>query len=162
MGGGARVLVAGVGYSNLRDVSVGPILAARLEQRRWPAGVEVHDYSFGAIDAVHRLREGRYERAVFFGAIDRGDPPGTIRRYRWQGGHDAHTVQERVAEAAQAVISLENTLIVAGHFGALPAQTVVFEVEPKDMAFGDGFTAEVEAAVARLEPALIEEVEAVA
>ncbi len=156
------MLLAGVGYANLRDVSLGPVLAARLEQRRWPAEVEVHDYSFGAIDAIHRLREGRYERAVFFGALDRGDPPGTIRRYRWQGGHDAHVVQVRVAEAAQAVISLEHTLIVAGHFGALPADTVVFEVEPGNMEYGDGFTAVVEAAVSRLELALIEEVSVVA
>ena len=158
MAGSGRILLAGVGYSNLRDGSVGPILAERLAQRPWPAWVDVHDYSFGAIDAVHRLRDAGYAAALFFGALDRGEPPGTIRRYRWEGGQDARTVQERVAEAAQAVISLENTLIVAGYFGALPAETVVFEVEPADMQFGDGFTPEVEDAVVRLERILEEEV----
>jgi len=77
----ARTLIAGVGYANLRDGSVGPVLAARLQAREWPAGVEVEDFSFGAIDAVHRLRDGAYERAVFFGAHQRGDSPGTVRRY---------------------------------------------------------------------------------
>lgn len=153
-----RLLLAGVGYTNLRDGSVGPILAERLARRAWPARVEVHDYSFGAIDAVHRLRDAGYEAALFFGALDRGEPPGTIRRYRWEGGHDTRTVQERVAEAAQAVISLENTLIVAGYFGALPGETVVFEVEPADMQFGEGFTPEVEHAVLCLERMLEEEV----
>lgn len=149
-----RTLLAGVGYANLRDCSVGPVLAARLAGRTWPPGVEVEDFSFGAIDAVHRLRSAGYRRALFFGAIDRGDPPGTIRRYRWKGGQDARLVQERVAEAAQAVISLENTLIVAGHFGALPEETLVFEVEPQDLEFGDGFSGAVEAAVAELEKEL--------
>lgn len=145
-----KVLLAGVGYANLRDVSVGPVLAALFADRVWPEGVEVHDYSFGAIDAIHRLRDGAYDRAVFFGSIDRGDAPGSIRRYRWQGGQDEAQVQERVAEAAQAVISLDTTLIVTGYFGALPEDTTVFEVEPEDLNFGDGFSPAVEAAVAEL------------
>jgi hydrogenase maturation protease len=149
-----RTLIAGVGYSNLRDCSVGPVLAARLAGRDWPDGVEVDDYSFGAIDAIHRLRDAGYDRAVFFGAMDRGDEPGTIRRYRFAGGHSAAVVQERVAEAAQAVISLENTLIVAGHFGALPAETLVFEVEPQDLNFGEGFSPAVKVAVEQLEEEL--------
>ena len=154
----SKVLLAGVGYANLRDVSVGPVLAARFANRGWPEGVEVHDYSFGAIDAIHRLRDGAYDRAVFFGSIDRGDAPGSIRRYQWEGGQDDEQVQERVAEAAQAVISLDTTLIVTGYFGALPKDTVVFEVEPEDLTFGDGFSPAVEAAVAELVGLLEKEV----
>lgn len=150
----SRTLIAGVGYSNLRDCSVGPVLATRLAQRDWPASVEVEDYGFGAIDALHKLRAAGYDRAVFYGSMDRGDPPGTIRRYRFAGGHEPAVVQERVAEAAQAIISLENTLIIAGHFGALPEETLVFEVEPEDLSFGDGFTPAVEAAVQQLEQEL--------
>lgn len=153
-----RTLLAGIGYTNLRDHSVGPVLAERLASRQWPQGVDVEDFSFGAIDAVHRLREAGYARAVFYGAAIRGATPGTIRHYRWQGGHDPKTVQERVAEAAQAVISLEHTLIVAGHFGALPEPTWVYEVEPQDEGFGDGFSPAVERAVEELEQMLRVEV----
>lgn len=153
---GHRTLIAGVGYANLRDCSVGPVLAGRLAERKWPAGIDVEDYSFGAIDALHKLRAAGYQRAIFFGAIDRGDAPGTIRRYRFEGGHDPVTVQEHVAEAAQAVISLDTTLIVAGHFGALPADTLVFEVEPEDTGYGDGFTPAVAVAVDQLEEELSE------
>ncbi|GAC1329842.1 MAG: hypothetical protein NVSMB17_06580 [Candidatus Dormibacteria bacterium] len=159
-----RLLIAGIGYTNLRDVSVGPVISARLAERRWPEWVDVEDFSFGAIDAVHRLRDAGYERALFFGSVDRGDPAGTIRDYTWSQPEtpDLVAVQERVAEAAQAVISLETTLVVAGYFKALPAYTRVFEIEPLDMTYGDGFSAPVEAAVTRLEAMLEEEVAAVA
>ncbi|MHB1523720.1 MAG: hydrogenase maturation protease [Candidatus Dormibacteria bacterium] len=153
-----RTLLAGIGYSNLRDHSVGPVLADRLASRAWPQGVDVEDFSFGAIDAVHRLREAGYARAVFYGAAVRGAVPGTIRHYLWTGGHDPKTVQERVAEAAQAVISLEHTLIVASHFRALPEPTWVYEVEPQDEGFGDGFSPAVERAVDELEQMLRAEV----
>ena len=150
----SRTLIAGVGYPNLRDCSVGPVLAARLAERAWPPGVEVEDYSFGAIDALHKLRAAGYQRAYFFGAMDRGDAPGTIRRYWFEGGHDPVTVQQHVAEAAQAVISLDTTMIVAGHFGALPAETLVFEVEPEDTGYGDGFSPPVQVAIEQLEAEL--------
>ena len=159
-----RLLIAGIGYTNLRDVSVGPVLSARLLERRWPAWVDIDDFSFGAIDAVHRLRDAGYDRALFFGAMDRGDAPGTIRDYLWDqpGKPDLIAVQERVAEAAQAVISLETTLVVAGYFNALPQYTRVIEIEPLDMEYGEGFSAPVLAAIERLDLLLEEEVAAVA
>ena len=158
-----KVLLAGVGYPNLRDVSVGPVLSERLALLELPAGVEVHDYSFGAIDAVHRLKQGAYDVAVFFGAMDRGDPPGTIRNYEWDPApRDPEVVQGHVAEAAQAVISLETTLVVTAYFGALPADTRVFEVEPGDFEFGDQFSPVVSDAVEKLQAMLLEEVGAVA
>ena len=156
-----KVLLAGVGYPNLSDVSVGPVLSERLGHRELPDGVEVHDYSFGAIDAVHRLKEAAYDVAFFFGAVDRGDPAGTIRSYRWEGDRDPEVVQGHVAEAAQAVIGLETTLVVTGYFKALPADTRVFEVEPLDFEFGETFSPVVSDAVDRLETMLMEEVRSV-
>ena len=156
-----KVLLAGIGYPNLSDVSVGPVLSERLSRRELPAGVEVHDYSFGAIDAVHRLNEAAYDVALFFGAVDRGDPAGTIRSYRWEGDRDPQVVQGHVVEAAQAVIGLETTLVVTGYFKALPADTRVFEVEPQDFEFGETFSPVVSAAVDRLETILMEEVRSV-
>ncbi len=70
----------------------------------------------------------------------------------------SYEIKERVAEAAQAVISLDTTLIVTGYFGALPKDTIVFEVEPEDLNFGDGFSPAVETAVAELVGLLEKEV----
>lgn len=157
--GRERLLIAGVGYSYLRDGSVGPVLVRRLAARPWPDGVSVEDYGFGAVDAMHRLRDGGFDRAVFFGSVARGRPPGTVRRYAWgRRPLEPREVQARVAEAAQAVIDLEGTLVVCAYFGALPEKTVVFEVEPLDLGFGEGFTSEVVRGMSRLEAMVEQEV----
>ena len=51
-----------------------------------------------------------------------------------------------MAEAVTGVISLDNLLIVAGFFDALPADVVVIEVEPEDEGWGEGFSPAVQAA----------------
>ena len=45
----AKMLIASVGYRNLRDLSVGPVLMDRLGQVAWPYGVEVEDLSYGPV-----------------------------------------------------------------------------------------------------------------
>ena len=153
------VLLAGVGFTNLRDASVGPVLCDRLRVRAWPPGVVVEDYGIGAIDAIERLRDGRYRRAVFFGSESRGDAPGTVRRYL-AGAEtvDPAILHECMQEAGDGLVSLRSTILLAGLAGALPVETVVFEVEPDDMNYGFGFTAKVDLAVERLEDLLKEEV----
>ncbi|HYY15205.1 MAG TPA: hypothetical protein VE965_00905, partial [Gammaproteobacteria bacterium] len=53
----AKMLIAGVGYRNLRDLSLGPLLTDRLSQDAWPQGVEVQDLSYGPIAVMHNLDE---------------------------------------------------------------------------------------------------------
>ncbi len=45
-------------------------------------------------------------------------------------------VQERISEALTGVISLENLLIIAHHFDALPSDTTVIELEPVEQEWG--------------------------
>jgi hydrogenase maturation protease len=134
-----RTLIAGVGYSNLSDLSVGPIVAAQLGAEPWPAQVEVDDLSYGPVAVVHRLAEAAppYDRLVLVGAADRGPRRMEVRYYRWDGVlPDAEEVQARVAEAVTGVIDLDNLLVVAGHFGALPGEVFVVEVQPVATEFG--------------------------
>ena len=49
-------------------------------------------------------------------------------------------IQRAVTEAVTGVIALDNTLVVARHFGALPDEVVVVEVEPGVQEFGDTFS----------------------
>src|SRR5579859_5979274 len=145
-----RVFVGGVGYTNLRDHSVGPVILPRLARMTWPAGVELDDLGPGGpIAAVHRFRAAPpYDRVVLFGAVGRGREPGQIYRYRWDGVlPDRDEIQGCVAEAVTGVISLDNLLIVGGFFTIWPCDVVVVEVEPYDHEWGVAFSTPVRTAI---------------
>lgn len=165
---GAHVLVGGVGYTNLRDLSLGPELIARLRRDPWPTGVDVEDLSAGAIHLVHELQSRpRYAAAVLAAAVARGRPAGSIHERRWAHPPvSGDEVQERIGEALTGVISLDALLIVLDHFGVLPDDTTLIEVEPVDHGWGEGFSptlaaqvpvieARVRAAVLRAQQAVV-------
>ena len=133
-----RVLVGGVGYTNLRDLSLGPLLVERLRRTAWPTGVDIEDLSAGAIHEVHVLQSRPpYDAAILISGVRRGGAPGTVRAYRWD--HPARTadeIQERVSEALVGIIGLDTLLTVLDHFGALPDDTRIVEVEPRDESWG--------------------------
>jgi hydrogenase maturation protease len=141
-----RVLVGGIGYRNLRDHSIGAGIADCLVARPWPGDVVVEDLSYNPIAVVQRLEEEppgrRFERAVVVAAVERdGRPPGTVTAYRWDGVLPGdEDVQRAVTEAVTGVIALDNTLVVARHFGALPDDVAVVEVEPVVHEFGETFS----------------------
>jgi hydrogenase maturation protease len=148
-----HVLIAGVGYQFLRDLSVGPVLVPELQRLDWPAGIEIDDWSFGPIAVVQRLeaQPKAYDRIVFVSAVERGREPGRVYCYRWQGElPDAEEIQKRVGEAVMGVISLDNLLVVCQHFGVLPADVVVVEVEPADTGWGADFTPSIQAALSEI------------
>ena len=142
-----RALVGGVGYLNLRDGSAGPILVERLGASLGP-DTDVEDLSYSPIDVMFLLQRRAYARAVFAGAVSRGDPPGTIRMARWHPVPETpDQVQARIAEAVSGVISLENLLRINQHFGALPPEVTVVEIEPEDEGWGEGLTATMDRAL---------------
>lgn len=151
----AHVLIAGVGYSFLHDWSVGPRVVTMLQEHTWPPGVDIDDWSFGPLDGIHRLQaaDPPFDRVVFFGAVQRGRPVGTVVRREWLSSDmpSPEVVQERVGEAISGVISLDNMIFVCAAFQALPADVVLIEVEPlADDSWGDGFSGAVEAAIPEL------------
>jgi hydrogenase maturation protease len=141
-----RVIVAGVGYRNLRDHSIGVEVADRLEKASWVDDIVVEDLSYNPIAVVQRLEdeppEQRFQRAIVVAAVERGGrAPGTVAAYRWDGVLPAdEEIQRAVTEAVTGVIALDNTLVVTRHFGALPDDVVVVEVEPAVQEFGDTFS----------------------
>ena len=137
-----RVLVGGVGYTNLRDLSVGPLLVERLRRSAWPDGVDIEDLSAGAIHVLHALQAGpAHDAAILVAGVRRGGPPGTIRLQRW--AHPRQTgevVQERVAEALVGLIDLDTLVTVLDHFEALPRDTWIIEIEPRDEDWGESLS----------------------
>ena len=150
-----RVLIAGIGYRNLRDYSVGPLMVDRLETHRFKGGAEVRveDLSFGPIAVVQRLEDDLPDRRFDLGIFVAGYPraplraPGALVAYRWDAVlPDDEEIQRAVTEAVTGVIALDNTITVCGHFRALPRTVVVVEIEPLIHEFGDPFSALVEEA----------------
>ncbi len=148
-----RVLVGGVGYTNLRDLSFGPLLVERLRRSGWPDGVDIEDLSAGAIHVLHALQAGpAYDAAILVAGVRRGGPPGTIRHHRWS--HPRQTdeaVQERVAEALVGIIDLDTLVTVLDHFEALPVDTHIIEIEPRDEDWGESLSPPVGAMLGEVE-----------
>lgn len=145
----ARTLVGGVGYHDLCDFSVGPLLAARLMEETWPDTVTVEDLSYGPVAVLHRLGDEAppFDRIVLIGAVRRGRDPGAIAAYRWDGDlPDTEAIQARVAEAVTAVVGVENLVIVVAALGGAPEEVYVVEIEPWVEAMGDDLSPPVERA----------------
>jgi len=134
------ILVAGVGYQHLSDLSFGSVIVERMQALEWPEEVQIEDFGWGPISILHWFEESpgkKFERAIFAGAIERGREPGNLYTYAWLAGKpDPEVVQERISEALTGVISLENLLIIAQHFEALPPDTTVIELEPVEQEWG--------------------------
>jgi hydrogenase maturation protease len=146
--GPRRVLVGGVGYRFLRDLSFGPLLTDGLRKEAWPEGVEIEDLSYGPVANLHNLdARPRYDRLVLVAGVKRGRPPGSVHQYRWDGRLPGEEeIQARVEEAGSGVISLDNLLVFLTYFRRMPEEVVVIEVEGAAEDWGEGFTPEVERA----------------
>lgn len=144
------VLVSGIGYSNLSDMSFGRVLLNDLAAMEWPEHVHVEDLNFGPIMILQWLEASpvKYDRMVLVNAAKRGRAPGTLEVYEWHGElPDDADVQARVAEAVTGVIDMENMLVVCKYFGELPASVTVVEVEPEREEWGQEFSPAVAARV---------------
>lgn len=148
-----RVLIAGVGYRNLRDYSAGIEVQERLEALTLPPHIVVEDLSYSPVAVSWWLQEeaiaNPFERAIFVAAAARGIRSlGSFVAYRWDGVlPPPEEVQRAVVDAVTGVIDLDNTLVVTRQLGGLPNDIIVLEVEPLLHEFGDGFSAPVEHAV---------------
>ncbi len=144
------VLVSGIGYSNLGDMSFGRVLLSRLVEMDWPAHVHVEDLNFGPIMIYQTLEASpvKYDKVILVAAAKRERQPGTLEVYRWNGilPEDAE-IQARIEEAITGVIDLDNLLIVCKHFGVLPDDVTIVEVEPQTQEWGLEFSPVVAAKV---------------
>ncbi len=154
-------LIAGVGYTCLRDLSFGPVLVDRLKSLPWPQGVEIEDLSYSPVAVLQKFTDKRPDKLILVGAVKRGREPGTISRYRPDGPlPDEEEIQARIGEGVTGVVSLESLLVVCRFFEVLPEDVVVLEVEPEDESWGEGFTPGVEKAVEQVIQMVREEVRA--
>lgn len=150
-----RTLIGGVGYRWQRDASFGLVACDELARETWPHGVEVADLGYGAIYAAQDLADAQppYTRLILLAGIMRKRSPGEVSTYRYQQAlPDSDEVYARIREAGAGVIDLDHLLIIAHHFGALPPDVLVIEVEPFDTSPG----AELSDGAAALLPGIID------
>ena len=147
-----RTLVGAVGYRNLRDHSAAFEVLERLTQQDLGPDVVVEDTSYNPIAVAQWLDsetpEQGFERVVLVAAAERGRAAGTITAYRWDGVLPPDDeVQQAIVEAVTGVIALENTVVIAGYFGALPRSLAIVEIEPLEHAFGGDMSPAVREAI---------------
>ncbi len=144
------VLVSGIGYSNMSDMSFGRVLLGELEKMDWSENVHVEDLNFGPIMIYQWLEEFpvKFDKAVLVSAAKRGREPGTLEVYRWQDPQPSEDeIQASIGAAVTGVLSLENLLIVCGHFGVFPEDVTIVEIEPQTEEYGLEFSPVVAAKV---------------
>ena len=135
-----KVLIAGVGHPNLKDLSFGQVLLPHLKKQDWAKEFDLENLSFGAIAVLQWFQDhpGKYDRVVFVSAAERmGRAPGTLDVTDWDFAPlDEEVVQECVAESVTGIISLDNLMIILQYFKALPGEVEVIEIEPVDSSIG--------------------------
>ena len=135
-----KVLIAGVGHPNLKDLSFGQVLLPFLKKQKWTSHFDLENLSFGAIAVLQWFQDhpGKYDRVVFVSAAERtGRTPGTLDVTDWNFAPlDEEVVQECVAESVTGIISLDNLMQILQYFKALPPEVVVLDLEPVDSEIG--------------------------
>lgn len=141
--------MGGVGYPDLCDYSIGILVQERLSGREAPSNVVVEDLSYNPIAIIQRMNDEpadrRFSRIVVVSAVKRGgQPAGTVRCFRWDGVLPPdEEIQRAVTDGVTGIIAMENTLVIARYFNALPDDIVVIEVEPETHEFGAALSPEV-------------------
>jgi hydrogenase maturation protease len=147
-----RTLIGAVGYRFLRDHSAAFAVLDRLEQSDLGPDVTVEDVSYNPIALVQWLQgeaKDAFDQVVFVAAAGReGRAAGEVDVYRWDRALPSdELIQQAVTDAVTGIISLDNTIVVAGHFNALPARVAIVDIEPREHEFGTALSPEVAVAV---------------
>jgi hydrogenase maturation protease len=142
----ARILVAGVGNSWLRDDGFGAAVAQRLSGQPLPPGVAVMDAGTGGLDLAYEVMRG-YDALVIVDASRQGGEPGTL--YVMEA--DEQSVDGTI-EDGQTInphdMDPQTVLRFVKAVGAWPGRVMVIACEPVEVEeMGMGLSEPVQAAV---------------
>lgn len=146
-----KILVLGLGNALMTDDAFGVHAVRELERRHlFPAGVEVLDGGTLGLDLLPRIEE--VDRLLIIDVLEMGEPAGTVFRL----------VGEEVPRAFANKLSvhqmgLQDLLAVAELRGHLPAELVVWGVQPADIEMGLELSPAVSAAMEQVLSGVVEE-----
>jgi len=145
-----RVVVLGVGNELLKDEGVGVHVARALSREPLASLVEIIEGGT-ALDALPGGRP--IKKLVVVDAVCGGGEPGSIYRF---------TPDEVELEAGQVTslheLGLLDGLRMSEVAGIKPEETVIIGVEPKDVGWGMGLSAELEGRLPEVVRIVLEEV----
>ncbi len=142
-----KVLLGTIGYHNLSNHSIGPILCDQMRTLDWSGHISIEEMNWGPIAIIQWFQalETPFDRVILFSAIHRKERDvGDVTIFKWRGGTpEPKDIQARIGDAVTGVISPENLLIIGEHFGIWPAETFLVDVEPGSEKAGPTLSTEV-------------------
>ncbi|MFA7534690.1 MAG: HyaD/HybD family hydrogenase maturation endopeptidase [Desulfuromonadales bacterium] len=147
------ILVLGLGNSLMTDDAFGPLaVAGLLERFALPPEVAVVDGGTLGLDLLPRL-EG-VGKLLILDAVDLGEAPGTVFRL-----HGEEVPRAFANKLSVHQMGLQDLLAVAELQGHLPAELVVWGVQPASVDIGLGLSPAVAAALPEVVRSVVEELQ---
>ena len=141
-----NILIGTVGYHNLCNHSIGPILISNLREMDWPERVTIEEMNWGPIAIVQQFQAMAepYDRVVLLVAVERPKRSiGELTLFRWTGElPDKTKIQACIGDAVTGVISVENLLVIGEFFQIWPKEVFLLDVEPGPEQAGMELSAE--------------------
>ncbi len=142
--------VIGIGNPYRRDDAVGLVVARRLREKNLE-GVKVLELS-GEGAALIEAWQGA-ERVIVIDAVCSGAAPGTIFRF----AANQQAIPTESFRCSTHNFGLAEAIELARALGRLPRELIVYGIEGKDFAAGEGVSPEVEQAASRVVDSITEE-----
>lgn len=146
------IMVLGVGNSIQMDDGVGIHVIRELEKYDLPEEVELFDGGTLGIDLMPYL-EGK-EKLIFIDSVKAEQKPGTIFRFQPEDLDFDDAPKTSVHQ-----IGLIESLQMISMIGKAPDKIVIFGIQPKTIDWSEELTDEVNAAIPKLMPHLLKEIE---
>ncbi len=147
------ILIICLGNPLMRDEGVGIRLASELMSYLTDnPDVELMDLGTGGLSVIHAIA-GR-EKIIFVDCAIMGRPPGLIHRF---------TPEQVTSKKVRMRYSMHegdllNTIELSRRLGECPDDIVIFGIEPKEIAHGQGLTSELENNIQQYVKAILKEI----
>ena len=142
------VVVGGVSLLYQGDYDVGRIAIQHLATESLGPEVWLEDLHYGAVAVAQRLQDLAPDSLVLVGAASRERAPGAVERRRvTPRSRPTAETQLAVADAVSGYVTVDLVVDVAGGLGALPARTVIVDIEPANTEPSENLSPEASAAL---------------
>jgi hydrogenase maturation protease len=149
----AETLILGIGNPLRGDDGLGSAVIEWLHEHKLPAQVLAAEGGTAGLDLVTLLTG--YRRAIIVDAAEVGRAPGDWLRYTL----DAVQLKERESKLSLHAAGLAEALALGAALGTLPAEVIIYGVQPAQLDWAIGLSDKVQLAVPRVGRAILKEIE---